>query len=178
MNRFMTIVTYRYNIKPIFRGVTQIVMVLLRRFIAKSTQKRRNTRQFTRTNSTTNRFASFNFILISLAVFSTSYAKVFRMFLTMPPIMLIPIMSAFVFFGIYLETFFTPSSIAVFSVRLFIKFRNRFNLLAFRTLLCLNCLSHSLISDIKLWSEPVSGYNPFLARFILTHRGSMSRLNP
>ena len=70
------------------------------------------------------------------------------------------------------STFFAPRVMSVFGSRFFVKISGWFNSLAFRTLFCLNCLSHSLISSIKLWLEPVSGYNPFLARSIL--RGNAS----
>ena len=71
-------------------------------------------------------------------------------------------------------TSFARAKTTIISRFIFIKLRNWFFLLAFRALFCLNCLSHNLISIIKLWLGPVSGYNPFLARLILSSQTNLS----
>ena len=71
---------------------------------------------------------------------------------------------------------FTLTVIAILFRAIFEKLSCWFNLLAFRTSFCLNCLSHNLISIIKLWLEPSREATNFsLARLIIINPLLLSR---
>ena len=165
MNRTMTRYANRNYIERMFRFVAAMMMVLFSMVPAYSAMIGRSRREFVDLDGITNDIASFYirfmFWAVAFLIFSYCY-----------PIFDFSFLGFIVLSYAVTCTCFALSIVSNFTIFSFMKFVERFNLLALRTSFCLNCLSHSLISSIKLWLEPVSGYNPFLARSIL--RGNAS----
>ena len=99
-------------------------------------------------------YLSFYCIQIFLYGFFMTISALFRMIVFIK--FSFSLFTAQVFNTIFSTTSFTMAVISRFSILSCVKFRNQFNLLAFRTLFCLNCLSHSLISNIKSWLGPIA----------------------
>ena len=191
MNRPMTRCTNWYYIKPMFWFISEIMVIMSSCLKTYSASLRFRRRQFFVSYYVSDYFTSLN----SFGIILTTYFAVFATYFSSPFGLNIYFLSDFSFFtiviffsgnsvifcflvsfvifstfftyAIFVFTFFTRTTKTIFARFLFVKFSKWKNLLAFRALFCLNCISHSLISNIKFWSGPVSGYNPFLARLII-----------
>lgn len=82
--------------------------------------------------------------------------------------------SMFLCFVLFLATFLTPRTKTSRSIFSWIKLRNVFFGFALIAELCYDCLSHFNFLNKLYWLEPVSGYNPFLARLIISSQTNLS----
>ena len=101
-------------------------------------------------------------LLIPMATATTYFPSFFSLFVS-------------IIYNVYAHL--TRICFSVFTCFSCIKLSEWFNLLAFTTGFCLNCLSHNLISIIKLWLGPIVSTNLQSVRFILTNPFPLSRRN-
>ncbi len=157
----MTFNTNRNYIKPMFRGIAQVVMILLCLLGTIRALQGISTRQFTDSNSVI--YSSFSFL-----AFGTSNTETFNCF-AMSSFSFLALMIAFIgcfaflsFLIFYLMRYLARLTImlkSIFLTSVFVKFRNLFILLTFRTSFRYDFSSHNqlLISWLRL--EPVAAYD-------------------
>lgn len=169
MNFPMTFSTSRHNIKPVFFGISFPVVVLLCLLGAIIALEGIGSGQFAISDSVAyslvrlnqlrmNNFISFrtisgsDFIFLCLLIFLKCFEISCFTFLTLS----ITFLECFISFA--LIVFF----LAGFTIMLksfsfmFVKLRNWFDLLAFITIFCLNCLRHNRLLYRRLMLEPVA----------------------
>ena len=146
----MTFNTDRHNIKPVFRLITFIVLVLLGWFRTAMAEFGIGTGQFTNGNSIIDSTMSFN----SLRMASFETFLIDFVFLTLS----MALMSGFAFFalGILQPTSFTLIPMSIFIIMFLVKFSKRFDLLAFRATFAYDLLRHNLLLTRRLRLEPIS----------------------
>lgn len=170
----MTINTNRNNIKPMFRFITFVVMIMLSGLRTENAEQKSWRNQFACINCMIYSFSRFVFfrmffackLLIEFAFFTLiificpSFFCKFTFFRLRIPFMRQFSRFCFAIFSLFNRlTGFAIILITCCSV--FVKFRNRFEVLAFRTTFCLNCLRHDLFLLKKGYClEPVTGYAP------------------
>ena len=191
MKFFMTFFTSRNYIKIMFRRITKIMMVLLCRFGTIMTEQKFGRNQFTSNNSVMNNVACFPpfgmLNVIAFFILSLSYFAFFGLSITFlcgltfsASIITIISFSVYssalfclaIFFYAFQVANFTRTYISILIVCLFVKFRNWFDLLAFSTLFCLNCFSHSLFLCKRLRLEPIAAHT---AVGLLYTNGTLSK---
>ena len=114
----MTLPASRFNIKPMFKGITEIVVVLFGLFGTVMASQSRWMRQFASPNG------------IVYGVLSLYFFGMFKSVL-----FFVSVVIFFLFFGLFVRysAFYTMAIMAIFPGAVFVKFRNWFNLPAFRT---------------------------------------------
>ena len=162
MNLFMTDKTKWYNTKPIFACVT-FVMILLG-LLATTALKLSGLRKVCPFyclvyGTSCSNFSGIVFSILSAASSACQFELLgFIMFLVSLSERLLAMFSSAIFLVVQRCAFFAPILIAIFTKRMFIKFRSGFSYLAFGTSFVYDLLSHNqlLISWLRL--EPVADY--------------------
>ena len=195
----MAILTQRNDIKPMFGSIAWMVVMFC--LFSALTSLGFDIWQFSYKYSTT--YFQSGFILVSLlicftfcyifwcfiasfCITSLKFSNCFSVFFNITffscssffaIIIFFLTFSAFIRNIVFMATFLTPRTKTSRSIFSWIKIRNWSFLLAFRAGFCLNCLSHSLISSIKLWLGPIVSTHLQSVRLILLNPFSLSRRN-
>jgi len=166
----MTMDTNRNNIKPVFRRIAFMVMVVYR-LVATRTLQRIRSRQCTSTNCATNSTCSFFINIIWVLIMKTflhspksrstfialsiTFVRSLTLF-TPPIIFVIGFLVDFSFFTLSIILFagFAYSCVSIFVACMLIKFSKRFDLLASATSFRYDLLSHFRLLIRRLWLEP------------------------
>lgn len=168
----ITKATSRHYIKPMLRFVSVPVMVLRSLFVAIMAQQSVGVGQFAYLDSIFNNFTCFYSFRMLFSVFTNgaisgdfAFFTIFKTFSCNFTVFtfVVKIANNFafyclaVFFYVFRMANLTFTSTSIFISFVFTKFRKWFELLAFKTLFCLNCLRHSLFPFQKgLCLEPVA----------------------
>ncbi len=161
MNCKMTSSTHRNNIKPMFFFVAFMVMILLGGIGTVIAQLSIGTWQFTSFNGY--HYGSFGFNIIRIANIETILFSAISGFAFIA--LLIALSGSFALFTLLIITVYNfPASLAthlepIFSVPVFVKFRNQKCLFASGTLFGYDLSSHFCLLVRRLWSEPVAAYD-------------------
>lgn len=172
----MTFYANRKNIKIMFRFISQMMMILLRRFKTKIALERCDFRHFAGKYGII--YGLFGFVIMWIFFFTTGIYATEHFSSSLGTSIILDLGSSFlclcissqigfVVFSsmIFWPTCFTAILIATFPVLSFIKFRNGFGLLAFTALFRYSFSSHFRLLNRRLWLEPVSGYVPVSGLF-------------
>ena len=176
MYNTMTSSTNRNYIVPMFWLITKVVMIIYCWFFqAFYTGKSFWRRHFSIKYSSKDYVLGFYFFKIIGTIFSCVSACYQSVFFCLTKTFKISFYSHYTFFALsttlmYFSTFWTfpKKTLTQFALTLwpiitlwsFVKLRDGFNFLAFRTSFCFNWFRHGLIPYIKSCLEPVSGYIP------------------
>jgi len=171
------------NIKPIFRKVTPM-MILLCWMVSIMTKQGIRTRKLTNSDSLIYSFDGFHliriagkktfccfsvhsFAFLALVISLISCFALFALFITFYCCLLrcFAFFSFLIFFNIFQEANFALIMQSIFSTSILVKFRNRFDLLAFRATFCLNCLRHYFLLYRKFCLEPVAVHTTAVGSF-------------
>lgn len=156
--------TNRNYIKPMFRGVA-FVMMVLRSLFATSTLQRINFRQFPFFNSFLNNLTSFTLLrmlqVISLHNLGTGYPAFFSLFMAFLSCfafftLAITFVPCFSFFGLAITvlTYFAIRRTTIFLGAILVKFRQGFDFFAFGTSFGYDLLRHNQLLNSWLCLEP------------------------
>ncbi len=148
----MTLITNRYNIKPMLRGIAVPVVILLGRFRAIVADFSIRTGQFAISNSVI--YSMLSFRLIWMASFETFFSRAFICFAfcgstvtkTALAMCHFATFCLAVFFYFFQVTNFALRFVSTFVTAVFVKFGKLFEVLAFRASFCLNWFSHNILS--------------------------------
>ena len=151
----------RKNIKPMFRFITKIMMILLCRIETKVTLKRFDIGQFTCRYGIVGCIASFAAVGVSFVIiFACEFAEIFASF-CFHIFEITLFMHSVAFFGLPVSFIavilakFAIILIAIFFCAILMKFRNYLNNLAMTTSFCFNSLRHGFFLIKKLCLEPL-----------------------
>ena len=190
MFRVMTFFTYRNYIKPMFRGIAFVVMVLLSRFFAFAAQQKKSTWKHSVTNCMVDSNTSLNSVRI---FFSDSHHHRFAFFAFYIFFMAL-VQYFFAFFACFVAIFvlcalwasqpvsrmnsmtnLTITLMAAFVASFFVKITGWFDLIAFGTNKCYDCFRHFLFLSKRFCLGLVISTYLWPVRSILQHSLLMSR---
>lgn len=176
MKLIMAFSTNRNDIKPMLRLIAMPVMILLRRFRAINTEQRMNFRQFAsihsviynifrfptfRMTNTKTLIYSFAFLSLTIALITCFTFFCFEITSNSLTIAFSAPLSLTIFFYSFTIADLTISSMVIFPCSIFVKFRNRLDLLANGTSFRYDLFRHCFSPIKKSYClEPVAGHVP------------------